>query len=183
MALPTSVPSFWSDGIEKLPDNYYTENQSVCDICKEDEAADAPDLGSSSSETAISLTEVVKISSCNHIFHAQCLQLWLSDLVQSGRDGTCPKCRRVLIQPHPTEHMNPDPLDPLQLAEWRRAVRAEDFRRLQEQLHHMSEETLRQSYELPRDDTRVEQEETIRRLQEQADHLIENILHELSGDM
>jgi hypothetical protein len=181
MAPPTSVPSFWSNGIEKLPDNYYTKNQSVCDICKEDAAADTPDLGSSTSDTAISSSKVVKISSCNHIFHVQCLHMWLSDLVQSGRDGTCPKCRRVLIQPPPTEHMNQDPLDPL--AAWWRAEQAEDLRRVQEHLHHMSEETLRQSHELPKDDTRVEQEETIRRLLEQVDHIIVEFVHELSRDM
>lgn len=105
---PTSIESFWTDGLERLPDNHYTKNQSFCDICRRAEAADAPDNGSGSmSSIAISSTEVVKIVVCKHIYHAKCLHSWVVDSVQYGQVATCPSCFRVLIRPHPTHWLVP----------------------------------------------------------------------------
>lgn len=45
-------------------------------------------------------TAVVKINSCEHVFHKACLQIWFKSQRGSGpecRAGSCPECRRVLI--------------------------------------------------------------------------------------
>ena len=58
----------------------YSQTERVCPIC----------LSSLSRAIAV-------ITPCGHYFHSRCLNLW------SRTHGTCPTCRRLLLQPNVTE--------------------------------------------------------------------------------
>lgn len=64
--------------LRALPDSTFCNNMTTCPICYE--ANEAP---------------TVK-TTCNHIFHRECLLTWLRTL-RNG-DGTCPSCRAVLYR-------------------------------------------------------------------------------------
>ena len=86
--------------VESLTDTYYTDHHADCDICRADEQADV--VQAENDTCAISLTAVVK-TCCGHIFHEACLHVWLRSQFNAFTDGTCPKCRAVLIDVHSRE--------------------------------------------------------------------------------
>ena len=101
----TLLDGYFANEVTRLSDDHYTANQDECDICRAAEVADPPDFNV---DTNTSRTAVIKISSCNHIFHAVCLRGWLStEIISNDNDGTCPKCRVVLIHSTPAPELVP----------------------------------------------------------------------------
>jgi hypothetical protein len=97
MAIYTDIDSFFSVGSTVLGDNYYTTHNKSCGICQEQEVDVPPTaLGNS-----ISSSSVIKVNSCEHIFHKICLQTWLISTRSNRCDATCPMCRALLVAaPH-----------------------------------------------------------------------------------
>lgn len=102
MTTTPTVETYLSNGVEYLSNDYYTANNERCDICMEAEQASPLDLATASARDVEASRAVIKTRACSHVFHKLCLQRWLSSQVRTGNDGSCPKCRHVLVEAHRT---------------------------------------------------------------------------------
>ncbi|KAH7080994.1 hypothetical protein FB567DRAFT_606432 [Paraphoma chrysanthemicola] len=104
MTTPSNRARFWTEEIKVLPKDHYITAQSMCNICHDAHEADTvePDetVFLEGTDTKFSRSEVIETIACHHSFHSQCLHIWLQGLATDGREGTCPKCRHVLVRSH-----------------------------------------------------------------------------------
>ncbi|KAH7066737.1 hypothetical protein BKA63DRAFT_582979 [Paraphoma chrysanthemicola] len=104
MTTPSNLAMFWTKSIKVLPEDHYSTTQSVCDIFYDADEANTvePDeiIFLDSTDSEIPRSEVIETIDCHHSFHSQCLHVWLQCLATDGREGTCPKCRHVIVRSH-----------------------------------------------------------------------------------
>jgi hypothetical protein len=93
----TALTEFFVNDVDRLPDTWYVDHNDECGICRVDKTADPP----VNNDTNISMTAVVSIKTCGHIFHEVCLHGWLrtpsSQSFSTLTRGTCPMCRVILV--------------------------------------------------------------------------------------
>ncbi|KAF2002116.1 hypothetical protein P154DRAFT_533366 [Amniculicola lignicola CBS 123094] len=87
------MEEFLRRDVEELPEDHFTLSEDECPICRE--ATVFPESGGSDSVSRNVDRRVIKIQSCNHIYHAYCLRKWLASLSQNS-EGICPLDRSVL---------------------------------------------------------------------------------------
>jgi hypothetical protein len=98
----------------RLPDDHFLAHNTECDICKVAEATDidyyllahnsegnihapAEAVGEDASDEDLRKA-IIKIDACHHVFHKLCLTTWIDAQLCSTGTGTCPMCRRNLVE-------------------------------------------------------------------------------------
>jgi hypothetical protein len=88
----TDIHTFCHEGLTALPDDYYTARNTKCDICQETNTELCKPDGCAACSASI-----VRINHCHHIFHKDCLTMWIIRSLSDNGVATCPLCRATLV--------------------------------------------------------------------------------------
>ncbi|KAH9869964.1 hypothetical protein J1614_006885 [Plenodomus biglobosus] len=94
----SGVDKLFKHAVPNLQKDHCVTHKLKCDFRQV--AAEADAVESCYNQLNSFPTAVVKINSCEHVFHKACLQIWLKSQRDSGPEcqaGSCLDCRRVLI--------------------------------------------------------------------------------------
>ncbi|KAF2110392.1 hypothetical protein BDV96DRAFT_583929 [Lophiotrema nucula] len=82
---------FLREGVERMDDESFEDKGWQCAICYEGKREEERDDDGGKKGDV-----VVKIKACGHVYHKECLGIWLESIPATG-EATCPLCRAVLF--------------------------------------------------------------------------------------